>query len=44
MIYNFNEFESQKIIEHFGEAFFDKVQSDIKFYLNKWETVWMPIS
>lgn len=36
MIYNFNEFESQKIIKHFGRTFFDKVQSDINFYSNKW--------
>ncbi|SCZ08516.1 aminoglycoside phosphotransferase family protein [Alkaliphilus peptidifermentans] len=36
MIYNFKEFESQKIIEHFGDAFFDKVQNDIEFYSNKW--------
>lgn len=36
MIYNFKEFESQKIIEHFGEAFFDKVRNDIQFYSNKW--------
>lgn len=36
MIYNFNEFESQNIIKHFGKTFFDKVQSDINFYSNKW--------
>ncbi|MDT8719175.1 aminoglycoside resistance protein [Clostridium sp. 19966] len=37
MAYEFNEFESDKIIEHFGKDFFDKVQRDIKFYSNKWE-------
>ncbi len=36
MIYNFSQEESQKIIEHFGQAFFEKVLKDIEIYSIKW--------
>lgn len=36
MIYNFNEKESNNIVEHFSEVFFKKVLNDIETYSKRW--------
>lgn len=37
MFINFTQAESNKIIEHFGQRFYDKVLEDIKIYSEKWK-------